>query len=354
MINNMARPKSERIIGLKHKLIARLSGGLYRPGQRFFSNRALATHFGVSYLTAHRLMRELEAEGWLQRRRVSGTYVRGATRTPRKALLLFHSRAQRPGSFGARLLEVLVTQLRDGAIPFDIRLLSPSDTRAAIGPEVFPVIWDCQSCVLPVARERRFVLVLNSRAPRGLIAGFVDSVSIDDFSGGVAAAEVLRRYRKLAALAGPSDDARSKQRVEGFRSVAVGSRVVSAETWFAEEAESVAIRVARRQFDGVFCCNDRLAEALVNACDGQKVRRPAIVGFDDAPISEQLDLTTVGIPWEDFTAGAVAIIRDRLEGRAHSAAERIYPPHVVFRASAVLTQQSRGSLARRAFQLQPD
>jgi hypothetical protein len=347
----MARPKSERILGLKQKLIARLSGGFYRPGQRFFSNRALATHFGVSYLTAHRLMRELESEGWLQRRRVSGTYVHGAGKVPRKALLLFHRRAQTSGSFGGRLLDLLSLHLRDASIPFDVRLLGPGESRPAIGADVFPVIWDCQGYVLPLALEHRFLLVLNSRAPRGLIAGFVDSVSIDDFSGGVAAAEILRRYRKLAVLAGPSADPRSKQRVEGFRSIAIGSRVLSAETWYAEEAGTVAARVARRQFDGVFCCNDRLAQALGAACERLKIRRPATVGFDDAPIAEQLDLTTVGIPWEDFTAGAAEVIRDRLEGRGRSAVERIYPPHVVFRASAVLRRQGRQRLTARSSHL---
>lgn len=52
----MARPRSEQTLLVKAKLIARLKDGFHPPGKRFFSNRALSMHFGISYQTAHRLI----------------------------------------------------------------------------------------------------------------------------------------------------------------------------------------------------------------------------------------------------------------------------------------------------------
>ena len=56
----MPRPVSDRIRGIEAALRERLRSGLYRPGEPFFSNRALAGHYGISYQTAHRILRRLE------------------------------------------------------------------------------------------------------------------------------------------------------------------------------------------------------------------------------------------------------------------------------------------------------
>ena len=45
------------------------------PGERLPSEPALAKHFGVSRTTIREVMSQLEAEGFIQRRQGSGTYV---------------------------------------------------------------------------------------------------------------------------------------------------------------------------------------------------------------------------------------------------------------------------------------
>jgi DNA-binding LacI/PurR family transcriptional regulator len=32
-----------------------------------------------------------------------------------------------------------------------------------------------------------------------------------------------------------------------------------------------------------------------------------VIGFDDAPVAERLDFTTIAIPWEDVASAAVAV-----------------------------------------------
>jgi len=326
----MPRPRSPAVTLVKEKLIARLKDGLHRPGQRFFSNRALAEHFGLSYQTAHRLNVELQREGWLERRTASGTYVAGVARAVRGAELIFHPRARREGSFGARLLAGLKAELTEAGVAVRV------SWGAERAPDAtwLPVVWEVTEPALRAAAERRFSVLLNDQPPPGIAASYIDSVSTDDFSGGVVAGELLRALapsRKLAVLAGPRVDRRSRERVDGFQTQVPKTDVFWAAGWFAEDAERTAPRLVTRGYAGVFCCNDRLAEALLSACDRAKVARPAVIGFDDAPVAERLDLTTVAIPWRELIEGATEVVRQRIRGATGPAARRVYSPRPVFR-----------------------
>lgn len=325
----MARPRSAKTHLVKAKLIARLKDGFHPPGQRFFSNRALSDHFGISYQTAHRLIGELVEEGWLERRPSAGTYVSGPSVAWQGAALVFHERAKRPGSFGARLLADLRQALAQAGI--ESKVVWSRDEGHTPGVRWLPVLWECPLTMARLAGARRFLVVLNDSPPPGLASSFVDSVACDDFSGGAAAAELLRTVgppRKLAILAGPKHDRRSQQRVAGFQSLSPKSEVFWAESWYAESATRLASRISARYFAGVFCCNDRLAEALL--ASGTTA---AVVGFDDAPVAEQVNLTTIAIPWSEMVAGAVDIIRRRIAGNTGAAAKLIFAPRPVMRAT---------------------
>lgn len=321
---------------VKAKLIARLKDGFHPPGQRFFSNRALSAHFGISYQTAHRLISELVGDGWLERRPSAGTYVSGPSVVWQGAALVFHERAKRDGSFGARLLTDLRHALTQAGIESKM-VWSHDEEAAAPGARWLPVLWECPLTMARLAGARRFLVVLNDSPPPGLASSFVDSVACDDFSGGAAAAELLRTLgppRKLAILAGPKQDRRSLQRVAGFQSLSPKSEVFWAGSWYAESAARLAYRIASRNFVGVFCCNDRLAEALLASGTAA-----AVVGFDDAPVAEQVNLTTIAIPWAEMVAGAVEIIRRRIAGNTGATAKLIFAPRPVMRASMAWTQK---------------
>src|SRR4051812_37706484 len=108
----MARTRSAKVTHIKTELANRLRDGAYRPGDRFLSARELASGFSISYQTAHRLLDEMCSEGLVERRAASGTYVPGGESALSEVRLIFASRARRPQSFGARLLEGLTERLR--------------------------------------------------------------------------------------------------------------------------------------------------------------------------------------------------------------------------------------------------
>lgn len=327
----MPRPRSARVIELKAKLIAHIRDGFHRPGDPFLSNRALARRHGVSYQTAHRLLGELRQEGWLSRRESSGTAIAGRSESLVAVQLIFHPRARRPGSFGASMSQRLQHALNDAGIRYT---LSWAERDVRFKPGHLPVLWEAPKHVDAVATGRRFALLLQDLPPPGIGASYIDSVRVDDFSGGLCAAQVLLerlgRRARLAILAGPSDDRRSQQRVEGFQSLAPDVPVFGAGGWYTEDGEAAAPRLLAGNPEGVFCCNDRLAEGLLAECSRRGGPPPAIIGFDNAPIAEALHLSTIAISWEQFINEAVTVIRQRLKGDSSPARQIILSlrPHI--------------------------
>jgi len=60
---------------VKNSIHQRIAEGGWQPGVRLPSERELVQQFGCARMTVHRALRELEAEGLIERRQGSGSYV---------------------------------------------------------------------------------------------------------------------------------------------------------------------------------------------------------------------------------------------------------------------------------------
>jgi len=335
MVIGMPRPRSRHVAEVKHQLVARLREALHRPGQRFLSNRAVARRFDVSYQTADALMRELADEGLIVRRAASGSYVPGASTTSGGVVLAFSARARHKSSFGSHLLDRLRSRLAAERVDWVMNwTISSGRHGPRLGATRYAVIWERPDVVDASIRLERTALLLNARPPAGAGAALIDSVSIDDFSGGAHAAQFLLQRRRgaaaLAILAGPRHDARSEARVAGFLSVAPAS-VVAAPDWFLQGGLMVADRALTAGPGGLFCCNDRLAQAVLRRVADRSVRRPPLVGFDDAPVARYLDLTTIAIPWDDLVDAAMGVIQRRRAEPTSAAIAQLVSPRLIVR-----------------------
>ncbi|MEX0776852.1 MAG: substrate-binding domain-containing protein [Phycisphaeraceae bacterium] len=331
----MARPRSMLVDLVKQKLLARLGDGLHRPGDRFMSNRAIAGQFGVSYQTAHRLVRELVAEGLLDRRPYSGTFVVGAPRGFQGVHLLFNARARRPESFGYRLMALLRSALAQARVPVRVALLESTPPEIApVSPGWYPVLWEAPAMVDAIAARGDYALLLNERAPDGMSALRIDSVTVDDVLGGVLAAEIVAARIPADALcvvlAGPRGDARSQARVRGFRKRRP-AKLVHAPSWYLDDAAASAARCMRLRPQAIFACNDRLAQAVLIHCQSLGVAPPCLIGFDDAPIAESLHLSSIAIPWKALAEATVRIAKLRIAGDLSTAIQVILRPHPITR-----------------------
>ena len=307
---------------------------LRRAGQRFGSARYISQRFKVSYQTAHRLLVELERDGLIIRRAGSGSYIAGQKKSLRSAFLIFASRAKRPGSFGDLLLRQLTAKLESAGLPFEVRL--GSVPRKHIRDDVYPVLWDSPRLMQDLSAHYRFSLVLHDKPPAGIGSLFTDSISVDDFNGGITAGQILSRYapRRPAVIGGPQSDLRSQRRIEGFQQIFPFTQVIAAGTWFSRSAiKSIAGPLGSVGPDGLFCCSDRLAEATLICYQNWRIPAPVVIGFDNAPVAETLGLSTIGIPWEEVARAAAGVIKKRLDGRTDHASAIVLPPVPVMRNS---------------------
>lgn len=333
----MPRKQSSRVSDVKKQLEDWLRGGHYQPGDRFLSAREAAGEFGISYQTAHRLLEALCHEGLVERRQASGTFLPGGSGDTEAKVryeavqFFFDVRARRAGSFGARLLHGLGQHLRRDGFSWEVVW---TDAPKRMAEDCLPALWQDPKTLALCRATGQPALLLNERPAPGLEATFLDSVSIDDYFGGVCAAQYLRQRStgtRFAVLTGPADDPRSRDREAGFRSALPEAALFCAGGWFREDGLGVAGKAIRWGRDGVFCCNDRLAEAVVSYCRAYQIICPLLIGFDNAPVSETLNLTTVAIPWDEFIADAAAVIRQRLSGDTSAARQRIVTPSLVVR-----------------------
>jgi DNA-binding transcriptional regulator YhcF (GntR family) len=329
----MARPVSEKVRNTLEELRHRIRNGVYRPGEKFLSNRALADRFHISYQTADRVLKQLQQEALLERRAGSGTFIRGERTTFTGVALVMSPRSRRKDSFGARLRELLVDRLRGAGIPVSVR--TTFRTAGDIPADRLPIAWEVPALANAFAARRRRAVLVNEAPPPGLAAAWIDSVSSDDFSGGFCAAELLGAEHpggRFVVLAGPRDDPRCRDRVAGFRALFPHARVAYADSWFTESGKTIASRLLTTQPDGLFCCNDRLAQAAIEAAQELGAVPPRIIGFDNAPIAETLNFTSVGFPWEDVADAVLDVVRRRLSGDPRPGRRLVLPPCPIARS----------------------
>jgi DNA-binding transcriptional regulator YhcF (GntR family) len=327
------RPRNE-VDKIRVSLRIMVSDEFRRAGQRFVSARYISQRFKVSYQTAHRLLTELESDGFIIRRAGSGSFIAGHQNTLQSALLIFARRAKRSGSFGDLLLRQLVAKLEAMELPFEVTFggIAPMQVRE----DVYPVLWESPRLMHDLSADYRFSLVLHDKPPAGIGSLFTDSISVDDFSGGITAGQILSRYspRRPVVIGGPGADARSQNRIDGFRQIFPSAQVIQAGTWFLSSAvQTIAVPLRSLQADALFCCSDRLAQATLICYQKLKIPAPIVIGFDNAPVAETLSLSTIGIPWEEVARAAAAVIKKRLDGQTDHASAIVLPPVPVIRNS---------------------
>ncbi|HWD91740.1 MAG TPA: substrate-binding domain-containing protein [Verrucomicrobiae bacterium] len=331
----MPRSRSDKVAVVKAKLIARLNDGFHRPGDRFLSNRDVANCHGLSYQTAHRVIAELESEGYLKRRAASGTYVAGKPSRLTRVGLCFNRRAAQAGTFGSLLLEFLMKELVKTGIPHKVHW---ADLPATFSPDVLPVLWEAPRVMQQLLGTRTCALLLNDRPAPGLDGAFMDAVTTDDFSAGICAAQVLTarnsKGHRFAIITGPPNDRRSIDRANGFFSRLPKAREFDGGDWFGRRVPQSLRMVLRAGPDGVFCVNDRIAAVFLECCQSQSVTPPPVIGHDNTPNAEKLHLTTIGLPWVEFATVARELVQSRLDGYSGVARQVILAQRPVFRLTA--------------------
>jgi LacI family transcriptional regulator len=172
-------------------------------------------------------------------------------------------------------------------------------------------------------QERGVPFVFLNRLASGISA---DSVTADNAGGARAVAQLLLGdgHRCIAMLSGPTDMGSAVEREHAFTEV-LAAAGIAAENRVVIRRELVhdsgrlgwgdLMSLSERP-TAVFCGADAVAVGLLNAiADQRPARRPAIVGFDNSPISSWpvFQLTTVDTHLPDMARRATQLLVERLE-----------------------------------------
>ena len=324
----------------------RIQNGEILPGERFYSENELGEMFGISRQTVRQAITLLQAEGYVQGRRGSGTYV-----------------TYRPEVAPARTMTigVISTYVDDYIFPPIIRGIGKTlskngysmqlvftlnkvenETRALksmLERGVDGVIAEPTKSGLPspnielyrqLAERQIPVIFFNAYYP-GLA---LPHVALDDKAAGKVATQRLIRagHRKIAAIF-QSDDLQGHLRYAGYLEALMENGIdmnANRVLWFAtEDLASLFVDEARilRRMEGasaVICYNDQVALRLLAVLAKNDLEVPrdlSVVSVDNSVLAEHSTppLTSVNHPKEVLGKAVAENLLRRIESPAYDA-----------------------------------
>jgi DNA-binding LacI/PurR family transcriptional regulator len=200
------------------------------------------------------------------------------------------------------------------------------------------------SNVARACRQHQIKIVLLNRVQRDIR---INSVACDNYAGGrdVAALLLAKGHQRIGFLGGIVNTSTHMERARGFKdalSEAGAALYVQAIGNFNyQDAYAATLKMlsSPKRPDALFCCNDIMALAAIDAAREKGLKVPedvAIIGFDDIPMASwnAYKLTTVRQPIERMVQEALDIIEDSSIRPQDDGATRLLPGTMISRASA--------------------
>ncbi|MEP7291364.1 MAG: LacI family DNA-binding transcriptional regulator [Chloroflexota bacterium] len=172
----------------------------------------------------------------------------------------------------------------------------------------------------------------------------VSYVSIDNIGATRIAIEHLISLgrRKIALIAGATDNMDAQERLEGFRLVMADAGLPADMIVYGNFQRRSAYEATKllldKDIDAIFACSDVMAQGAYEALYEAGLRVPddvAVVGFDDLPTAAQLrpPLTTIRQPISEKGSAATSLLLDAIEGKTHAAQHVVLPTTLIIRES---------------------
>jgi DNA-binding transcriptional regulator YhcF (GntR family) len=321
----MPKKRTARVTQVKEILIEKIEEGHRRPGNWFLSNREVAGRYNISYQTAHSLISELCAEGYLHRTEASGTYVASETNPPSGvALILHHTSKTEERRFGAILQDVLEAHLQEEHIEYDVQY---ENTFTEYPPDRFCVIWGGHYDLHDIPDIVHYSVLIDRTPQPGLNSVFTDSISVDLYSAGVSAAQLLQKngsFERPAVMMGTPGV--WEELLDGFKTLFTPVAVEYTEDWEDEQFEASLKRLKDQgPFDCLFCGNNTSSE-IAKKMLGDDF---PMVAYGDETRAVKAGVTALTIPWQEIAQEVLDIYRKRRNGDSSAAKQRLLSPNVV-------------------------
>ena len=187
-------------------------------------------------------------------------------------------------------------------------------------------------------------MVLLNRVQRDIR---ITAVACDNYGGGRDVGQRLleRGSRRIGFIGGIANTSTHAERARGIRdALAEGGAAIHAQAggnfnYPDAYAAAVTLLSAADRPDAVFCCNDIMALAMVDAARERGMSVPddvAVVGFDDIPMASWTSyrLTTIRQPVERMVREALDLIDGPTLEPSDDGVTRMLPGRLVPRATA--------------------
>ena len=373
----------------KHAVIAQhlreaITLRTYKSGDRLPSESQLVRKFGVSRPTVGRALRDLQAEGLIERRAGSGSYVRSnPNQAAARSLGLLV-----PGLANTEIFQIICGDLASLARAHDYSLVwggstpplensdagiqhaedvcaqfiqqklsgvffAPVELQPEQGKANRKLAEQLRDAGLPVVLLDRDLTEYPSRSD-------FDLVGVDNMAGGYLLAEHLikmgckRIFFVSRPLSAPTVDAR----IAGAREALIRHRIEPDPDWIqtGDPADKKFVRrlVSGRRADAFICANDFTAAVLLRSLEaaGERVPRDfKIVGFDDVKYATlvSVPLTTIHQPCRDIATLAFRTMLERMAEPTLPAHNISLMPHLVVRESCgAYLQRTTGKAGGRS------
>jgi len=354
---------------ISQQLLAEIALGKYAATGRLPTEMQLVKRFRVSRPTIARALRDLEADGLIERRTGSGTYLRNpaakSTSVRQLGLLI-------PSLGTTEIFGVICGGLANLARAHDCNLLwegtVPAEPRPDLTEEqavklcdqlieqrvagVFfaPFEWLSNQEAINLGIAERFTragipLVLLDRDllpfPR---RSHFDLVGIDNLAGGCLLVEHLIKLgsRRVAFVAQPHSASTVKARIAGVRDTMLEQHLEVRADWIhvgnPDDQKFVRTLIAGRRWDAVICANDFIAAQLWHQLEKNNCHVPEdlrMAGFDDvkAATLQGFSLTTMRQPCEDIALTAFRAMLERIADPTLPTRSLLLTPQLIVRES---------------------
>lgn len=245
----------------------------------------------------------------------------------------------------ARRLQQSRRQLLVYALPGEADVDSATEQILAARPSAIIVTSaHLTSKMARACRQHQIKVVLLNRIQRDIR---INAVACDNYQGGRDAGRLLleRGHRRIAFLGGIANTSTHAERARGFRDIlgeaglAIHSEASGAFEYRRAHLAGRAMLSATDPPEAIFCCNDIMALAVIDAARELGIRVPddlAVVGFDDIAMASwnAYRLTTVRQPVERMVQEALNLIDDPGIRPADDGITRMLSGELVRRESA--------------------
>ena len=179
------------------------------------------------------------------------------------------------------------------------------------------------------------------------------TVVADNEQGGKLVAEHLYNLgHRRCAFIGDSSAVTVRKRLDGFRDFLAGKGLVLPQEYILDvtrvadyfgdwqsliDAKLEQLFALPKVPTALFASCDRIAQEVYRWCGERGIRIPgdlSLVGFDNEPLSNILNLTTVAQPFDKMGARALQLLKDIFDGKPWDGQDAILPVRLVVRKSA--------------------